>query len=130
MLNSMAGTNASSSHTSQFCGMPLKLPHRPPVEREAPKKTSNAGKAKRLACIARSNSNVAGCNRCSDGIACSGWQQMLTHPQRAAVLKAFEHHPCVVGSGCVDHQLAQAVTALERPLRHVDMLHARLRHVD
>src|SRR5688572_5057857 len=106
-----------------------KLPPGPPVERDAPKNTSTAGNAKFLMCPNRSNSSVAGCRRCSDGIAGFRWQQMLADAQGPAVLEAFELHLRVVGARRIDHELAKAVAALERPLCHVDVLHARLRDI-
>ena len=50
--------------------------------------------------------------------------------ERAAVLEALELHLGVIGAGRVDHQRAEPVAALDRPLRDVDVLDARSRHVD
>ena len=50
--------------------------------------------------------------------------------KRAAMLETLELDLRVIGARGVDHQRAQPVAALDRSLRHVDVLHARSRHVD
>src|SRR5687768_9301452 len=130
MEASVAGTNSTSSHASQPSGTRPNLPAGPPVDCERPKITTSAGTANRLAWPARSKSSVAGCRRCSDGIAGFRWEQVVADGERAAVLEAFELHLGVVGAGCVDHERAEAEAALDRALRDVDVLDPRARHVD
>src|SRR5688572_16612996 len=95
-----------------------------------PAMTRIPGSANRFICPARSNSNVVGCRRCSDGIACSRRKEMLADLKRAAMLETFELDLRMLGARRVDHQRAQTIAALDRPLRDVDMLHARARDVD
>ena len=58
------------------------------------------------------------------------WQQMLADAERAAVLEALELDLRMLGARGVDDERAQPIAALDRPLRDVDVLHARARHVD
>src|SRR5688572_31735580 len=95
-----------------------------------PASTSTPGSANRFTCPARSNSNVVGCSRCSDGIARSGWQEMLADAERALVREALELDLRMLGARGVDDERAQPIAALDRSLRDVDVLHARAGHVD
>src|SRR5688572_32285132 len=81
MEASVAGTNSTSSHASQPSGTRPNLPAGPPVDCERPKITTSAGTANRLAWLARSKSSVAGCRRCSDGIAGFRWQQVIARSE-------------------------------------------------
>src|SRR5688572_5639202 len=118
MERTTAGTNGTSSHTSQPDGMRPNVPPGPPVDRDNPTSTSSAGSANRLACFANSNSSVVGCRRSSDGIAGSRRQQMLADAKRAAMLETLELHLRMVGARGVDHERAQSIAALDRPLRN------------
>src|SRR5688572_33285493 len=95
-----------------------------------PAMTRIPGSANRFMCPARSNSNVVGCRRCSDGIAGSRRKEMLADLKRAAVLEPVELDLRMLGARRVDHERAQTIAALDRSLRHVDVLHARARDVD
>src|SRR5687768_6628672 len=130
MEASVAGTNSTSSHASQPSGTRPNLLAGPPVDCDRPKITTSAGTANRLAWLARSKSSVAGCRRCSDGIAGFRWQEVIADGQRAAVLEPFELHLCVVGAGGVNDERAEAEAPVDRALRVVDVLNPRARHVD
>src|SRR5688572_10483277 len=120
--------NSASSHTSQPSGMRPKLPPRPPVDRDMPKRTNKPGSANRLMWPARSNRSVVACRRCSDGIAGSRWKQMLADKERAAVLETLELDLRMLGARGVDDERAQPIAALDGSLRDVDVLHARAGH--
>src|SRR5687768_12896861 len=77
-----------------------------------------------------SNRSVSGCSRRSDPVIVLARQEVIANAQRAAVLEPGEWDHRVADAGGVDGEGADAVSPLERALRHIDVLHPRAGHVD
>src|SRR5687768_14997474 len=106
-------------------------------DREPSTSANSTGSPNCRSCPAIRNTSDHGCSRRvpvppdgSDGIVAAGRKQMIADANRAGVAQTGQLDLRVNGACRIDHQCAECVSPLQRSLRDVGVLNARLRDAD